>query len=154
MNICVLGAQSGSSTRSSGSNGHGNFGFEAHNNKNGPKGQFVYVWRGTYNGQAADFIIKSNALASLTVVQLGSTTYQATLQGKCTYSIVSQATGKQLYSQGNLTFIATVTDGDNGLSQPTASLDSIELATFQGGNVQLHPIPTTPVSRGDAVVHS
>ena len=136
------------------SNGHGNFGFEAHNNKNGPKGQFVYVWRGTYNGQAADFIIKSNALASLTVVQLGSTTYQATLQGKCTYSIVSQATGKQLYSQGNLTFIATVTDGDNGLSQPTASLDSIELATFQGGNVQLHPIPTTPVSRGDAVVHS
>ena len=137
------------------SNGHGNFGFEAHYNTNGsPKGQFVYVWRGTYNGQAVDFIIKSNALASLSISQLGPTTYQATLQGKCSYTIVSQATGQQLYGEGNDTFIATVVDGDNGLSQQTASSDSLELATFESGNVQLHPIATTPLSRGDVVIHN
>lgn len=136
------------------SNGHGNFGFEAHYNNNGPKGQFVYVWRGTYNGQAADFIIKSNAITSLSIAQLGPNSYQATLQGKCSYSIVSQATGKQLYGEGNDTFIATVTDGDNGLSQQTASLDNFALSTFESGNVQLHPIATTPLSRGDVVVHN
>jgi hypothetical protein len=135
------------------SNGHGNFGFEAHYNNNAPKGQFVYVWRGTYNGQAANFIIKSNAITSLSIAQFGPTTYQATLQGKCSYSIVSQATGQQLYSEGNDTFIVTVIDGDNGLPQPQASSDNFSLITFQSGNVKLHPIATIPLSKGDVVVH-
>ena len=49
---------------------HGNFGFNARYNKSGqPQGQFVYVWRGTYNGVAADFILKSNALSALGFTQ-------------------------------------------------------------------------------------
>src|SRR5262249_1931242 len=53
--------------------GKGNFGFNARYNKSGqPQGQMVYVWRGTYNGVAADYIIKSN---SLTALQFVGTTY-------------------------------------------------------------------------------
>ena len=45
---------------------HGNFGFNARYNKKGqPQGQVVYVWRGTYQGVPANFIIKSNALDAL-----------------------------------------------------------------------------------------
>ena len=113
----------------------------------------MYVWRGTYSGQPADFIIKSNELSSLSIVKISNTVYQATLQGKVSYSINSQATGRQLYDKGNDTFISTVTDGDFGLSQSSSSADKFSVTTFESGNVKLHPINTISLIGGDIVVH-
>jgi hypothetical protein len=137
------------------SSGKGTFGFTArYGNTNGsPKGQMVYVWRGTYHGVPADFIIKSNALSTLTLSKNGASSYSATLQGKCSYTVVSEVDGRQLYGEGNDTFSATATDGDNGLSQSSAA-DSFALTTFQSGNTKLHPIATTPLGGGNIAVHN
>jgi len=114
----------------------------------------VLVWRGTYNNTPADFIIKSNALTALSFTKNSSSSYSATLQGKCSYTIVSQLTGSQLYGEGNDTFSATVTDGDNGASQQASSADSVSLTTFQSGNQKLHPIATTALGGGNIFVHN
>jgi hypothetical protein len=136
------------------STGKGSLGFNARYTKTGgAKGQMVYVWRGSYNGQAADFIIKSNALTSLTFAGSGSA-YTATLQGKASYTIVAVATGQQLYGEGNDTFTATVTDGDNGASQQNAAADSFALTTFQSNNTKLHPISPTALGGGNIVAHN
>ena len=135
--------------------GKSTFGFTAGYNNNGsPKGQMVFVWRGTYNNTPADFIIKSNALTALSFTKNSSSSYSATLQGKCSYTIVSQLTGSQLYGEGNDTFSATVTDGDNGASQQASSADSVSLTTFQSGNQKLHPITTTTLGGGNIFVHN
>jgi hypothetical protein len=139
---------SGSST------GKSNFGFEAHYNNGSPKGQMVFVWRGTYNNTPADFIIKSNALTSLSFTKISSSSYSATLQGKASYSVISEVNGSQLYGEGNDTFSATVTDGDTGASQQASSADSFALTTFQSGNQKLHPITTTALGGGNVFVHN
>jgi hypothetical protein len=136
------------------STGKGTFGFTARYGSNGsPKGQMVYVWRGTYNGVAADFIIKSNALSTLSFSKTGASSYSATLQGKCSYSVVSEVDGSQLYGEGNDTFSATATDGDNGASQ-TSSADSFALTVYQGGNTKLHPMATTALGGGNISAHN
>jgi hypothetical protein len=110
-----------------GGNGHGNFGFNARFNKNNsPQGQMVYVYRGTYNGVAADYVIKSNSLTGLgfscwnsnlvppayAACPAGNTTFPAkgTLQGKATIQINKASDGTSLYSDGNATFTAAVVD--------------------------------------------
>jgi hypothetical protein len=136
------------------STGKGTFGFNARYGPNGsPKGQMVYIWRGTYNNVPADFIIKSNALTALSFSPSGASAYSATLQGKCSYTVVSEVDGSQLYSEGNDTFSATATDGDNGASQ-NASADSFALTTFRSGNQQLHPIATTALGGGNIAAHN
>jgi hypothetical protein len=114
------------------SNGHGNFGFNARfNNNNKPQGQLVYVYRGTYNGVEADYVIKSNALNSLgfqcwngsayVTCPIGNNTYPAlsTLQGKATIQINRSSDGVSLYSDGSATFNASVLD--NGAPSGTDS---------------------------------
>jgi hypothetical protein len=136
------------------STGKGTFGFTARYSSTGsPKGQMVYIWRGTYNGVAADFIVKSNALTTLSFTKNSASSYSATLQGKCSYSVVSEVDGSQLYGEGNDTFSATVTDGDNGLSQ-SSSLDSFALTVYQSGNTKLHPVATTALGGGNVAVHN
>jgi hypothetical protein len=136
------------------STGKGTFGFNARYGSNGsPKGQLVYVWHGTYNNVPADFIIKSNALTTLSFSKTGASSYSATLHGKCSYTVVSEVDGSQLYGEGNDTFSATVTDGDNGLSQ-NSSADSFALTTFQSGNIKLHPIATTALGGGNIAAHN
>jgi hypothetical protein len=82
----------------------------------------VYVWRGTYNGVAADYVIKSNALDSLgfqcwngtayTTCPQGNNTYPAmsTLQGRNTIQINRASDGVSLYSEGSATFNVSVID--------------------------------------------
>jgi hypothetical protein len=111
------------------------------------------VWRGTYNGVAADFIIKSNAPASLVFTVSSASSYTATLQSKCTCSIVSALNGIQLYGERKDTCTATVTDGHNGAGQQNSSSDSFVLLAFQRGSVKLHPISTPPLRGGNDVVH-
>jgi hypothetical protein len=135
--------------------GKSNFGFTASYNNNGsPKGQMVFVWRGTYNNTPADFIIKSNALTALSFTKSSSSSYSATLQGKCSYSVISEVNGSQLYGEGNDTFSATVVDWDTGASQQNSSADSFSLTTFQSGNQTLHPITTAALGGGNVFVHN
>jgi hypothetical protein len=104
----------------------------------------VYVWRGTYNGVAADYIIKSN---SLTALSFKGTTYplSSTLQGGATLQINRASDGVQLASQGGGTFIATVVD-TNGTGADTFALTyngasltkSFNALALRGGNIVIH----------------
>jgi hypothetical protein len=126
------------------SNGKANFGFNARYNKNGqPQGQFVYVWRGTYGGVPADFIIKSNSLTALGFTVTGTNAYPmtATLQGKSNIQVNRSKDGVQLASLGNIGFIATATDSglpsSNSGDMLSLSIDANSLASKSFGNTQL-----------------
>jgi hypothetical protein len=130
---------------------HGNFSFNARYNSSGsPKGQKVYTYRALYNGVLADFIFKSNALTGL---QFSGTTYpiSATLQGKANVQISRATDGYVLFSAGNYTFSATITDsGQNGQSGKQFSL-----IVYDPSGVPFHSVPVgTPLQGGDVVVHS
>jgi hypothetical protein len=132
---------------------HGNFGFNARYNKSGqPQGQFVYVWRGTYNGVAADFILKSNALSALGFTQTaGGNGYPmtATLQGKCNIQINRASDGTSLASEGNDTFIATATD--SGLPSSNSG-DALKL-TLTGSSLTTKSFNSLPLQGGNVVMH-
>jgi hypothetical protein len=132
------------------SGSHGNFGFNARYNSTGsPKGQMVYVYRALYNGVLADFIIKSNALTAL---QFTGTTYpiSSTLQGKMNVQVNRASDGLALFSAGNYTFSATVTDsGQNGNVGKQFSL-----IVYDSNGVPYHNVPAaTPLQGGNVVVH-
>jgi hypothetical protein len=128
----------------------GNFGFNArYNSTASPKGQMVYVYRSTYNGVLADFIIKSNALNAL---QFSGTSYpiSATLQGKVNVQINRASDGFSLFSGGNYTFSATVTD--SGQSGTTGK--QFSLIVYDSSGVPNHAVPAgTPLQGGNVVVH-
>jgi probable HAF family extracellular repeat protein len=130
---------------------HGNFGFNARYNSTGsPKGQIVYVYRVLYNGVPADFIIKSNALSAL---QFTGTTYpiSSTLQGKANVQVNRASDGLSLFSAGNYTLSATVTDsGQNGVTGKQFSL-----SVYDSNGVPYHQVSlNTPLQGGNVVVHS
>jgi hypothetical protein len=131
--------------------GKGNFGFNARYKNNGsPQGQLVYVYRGLYNGVAADYVIKSNALTAL---QFTGTAfpYLATLQGRCTIQINRASDGVQLYSEGNATFSATVKDTD---LNPAAGNDTFALTVYDRNAVLYKSVPAnTPLQGGNVVIH-
>jgi hypothetical protein len=133
------------------SGSHGNFGFNARYNSTGsPKGQMVYIYRALYNGVPADFIIKSNALSAL---QFTGTTYpiSSTLQGKANVQVNRASDGYSLFSAGNYTFSATVTDsGQNGTGGKQFSL-----IVYDSSGAPYHSVPAgTPLQGGNVVVHS
>jgi hypothetical protein len=140
-----------------GGNGKGNFGFVGRYNKNyQPQGQMVYVFRGTYNGMAASYVIKSNALTALsftpTIGTGGVETYpiKATLQGKNNISINRASDGVQLWGEGNATFISTVTD--SGQSSGIDS-DDFALNVTRSDGSQFKFVATTKLKGGNVVVH-
>jgi hypothetical protein len=155
------------------SNAHGNFGFNARFNRNGqPQGQFVYVWRGTYNGVAADYVIKSNSLTSLAfqcwngtayaTCPTGNNTYPAlsTLQGKNTIQINRASDGASLYSDGSATFNATVIDSgaNSGIDSDRFTLkvwDKNGVLYRQIGNLDGSPPywGTVFLKGGNVVIH-
>jgi beta-glucosidase-like glycosyl hydrolase len=129
--------------------GQANLGFNARYLKKGqPQGHMVYVYRGIYNGELADFIIRSNSLNALAFM---GTEYPmpATLQGKCTIQINRSSDGTLLYSEGNATFQATVADsGEN-----TGKGDTFSLIVYNKNGVAYKSVPTTPLQDGNVVVH-
>jgi hypothetical protein len=146
-----------------GGNGHGNFGFNARFNKsNQPQGQMVYVYRGTYNGVAVDYRIKSNSVTSLgfscwdgtgyATCPLGNATFpaKATLEGKSTIQINRASDGYLLYSDGNSTFSATVVD--SGQSSGIGS-DSYQLTVYDKNGVLYKSVPTALLRGGNVVIH-
>jgi hypothetical protein len=154
-----------------GGNKHGNFGFNARYNKSGsPQGQMVYVYRGLYpavGGVPADYRIKSNSLNTLafscwdanatpaptwTSCPLNNTMFpaRATLTGKSTIQINRASDGYVLYSDGNSTFGATVTD--SGASSGIGS-DSYQLTVYDKNAVLYKSVPTALLQGGNVVIH-
>jgi len=128
----------------------GNFGFNArYNNKGKPQGQMVYVFRGLYNSVAADFVIKSNALDTLS---FSGSTYPitATLQGKCTIQINRASDGVQLYGDGGATFTAKVTDSDKNSG---IGWDSFELSVYDKNSALYKSVPKSLLQGGNIVIH-
>jgi hypothetical protein len=149
-----------------GGNKHGNFGFNArYNNRGQPQGQMVYVYRGLYpavGGVPADYRIKSNSLTTLafscwdgvtwTSCPLNNTLFpaRATLTGKSTIQINRASDGYVLYSDGNSTFSATVTD--SGASSGIGS-DSYQLTVYDKNAVLYKSVPTALLQGGNVVIH-
>jgi hypothetical protein len=151
-----------------GGNGHGNFGFNARFNKSGaPQGQMVYVYRGLYNGVLSDFRIKSNSLTSLGFAcwnaalappaygacPVGNATFpaKATLEGKSTIQINRASDGSVLFSDGNSTFSATVTDSGQSSG---IGVDAYQLRVYDKNGVLYKQIgiPTPELLKGGNVV--
>jgi hypothetical protein len=139
-----------------GGNGKGNFGFNARYNKsNQPQGQMVYVYRGIYNGVAANYVVKSNALTALsftpTIVNgVESYPMKATLQGKANIQINRASDGANLWSEGNATFISTVTDTD---ANSGAGSDDYALTVTRSNSSQWKYVPPTKLGGGNVVIH-
>ena len=141
----------------------GNFGFNARYNKNGqPQGQMVYVYRDLYTGPCstsptgecvgvqATYVVKSN---SLTALGFTGTTYpiRANLAGKATITVSRASDGALMWSEGNATFDATVTDSGNssGIGTDNYSLT----VTRNGGSAPFKYVPRTTLSGGNVVIH-
>ena len=125
----------------------GNFGFHARYLKNDKaKGGLVYVFRGIYQDEPADFVIKSNAVDALAFS--GNTfPIQATLQGKCTIQINRASDGTLLFSDGNATFQASVIDTDG-------EGDAFSMIVYYKSGIRYKDIPMTQLGGGNVVIHS
>ena len=129
--------------------GKGNFGLTARYLKKGQvQGNLVYIYRGVYNGEAAVFKIKSNALNALA---FGGTVYpiSARLQGKATIQINRASDGAQLFSQGNATFLATVVDSN---TNPNTA-DTFALVIYDSKGVLFKSVPETLLQGGNVIAH-
>ena len=129
--------------------GKGNFGLTARYLKKGQvQGNLVYIYRGVYNGEAAVFRIKSNALNALA---FGGTAYPiaARLQGKATIQINRASDGAQLFSQGNATFLATVVDSN---TNPNTA-DTFALVIYDSKGVLFKSVPETLLQGGQVIAH-
>jgi hypothetical protein len=131
-------------------NGKDNFGFNARFNKNNkPQGQMVFIWRGTYGGEAAVFRIKSNSLDSL---GFSGTNYPliATLQGKANLQITRASDGATLGGEGNLNFVAKARDTGTPSGQPG---DQFSLTVTRGDNSIVKSFADVPLGGGNLVIH-
>jgi hypothetical protein len=127
----------------------GHLSFNARYNKRGsPQGKQNYIWRGTYNGVGADFIIKSTALDALRFTP--GTTYplSATLEGKATLQINRASDGLMLWSEGNATFSATATDAG------TSGTDAFALRVIDKNGVPFKSFEARPLQGGNLVVRN
>jgi hypothetical protein len=93
-------------------NGKGNFGFSVRNDKGTPKGNSIYVFRGT---DGFDYIVKTNSWQGgyLNFAAEPGTNIlnRSSFKGKCTVQKVDRATGVIVQSFGNYTMIVDARDG-------------------------------------------
>lgn len=128
--------------------GKGNLGFNSRYLKKGqPQGHLTYIYRGTYNGEVVDFVIKSTAINSLAfngkIYPIG-----ATLQGKATIQIIRASDGVLLYSEGGATFQATVVDnGDK------SGVDSFALLVYNKNGLVFKNVQVVPLEGGNIIAH-
>jgi len=83
----------------------------------------------------------------------GVETYQikATLQGKANLQINRASDGSSLFSEGNASFIGTVTD--SGASSGIGQDDYALTVTRSDGTTQFKYVPVTKLGGGNVVVH-
>ncbi len=94
-------------------NGRGNFGFSVRNDKGTPKGNSIYVFRGT---DGFDYIVKVNSWQG-GYLNFGpepgtSILNRSSFKGKCTVQKIDRSTGLIVQSFGNYTMIVDARDGD------------------------------------------
>jgi hypothetical protein len=94
-------------------NGKGNFGFTVRNDKGTPKGNSIYVFRGT---DGFTYVVKSNSWQGGFLnfsTEPGTTTLnRSSFKGKCVVQKIDPATGLIVQSLGNFTFTVDARDGD------------------------------------------
>ena len=127
-----------------------NFGFNAKILKSGQvQGSVLTIFKRP-NG---NYIIKSNSLSALGFTQTtGSSNgypMTSTLQGKCNAQINRASDGVQLYSQGNLDFIAKATD--SGLPSSNSG-DALSL-TLSGSSLATKSFTDKALNGGNIVIH-
>jgi hypothetical protein len=94
-------------------NNRGNFGFSVRNDKGTPKGNSIYVFRGT---DGFDYIVKTNSWQG-GYLNFGpepgtSILNRSSFKGKCTVQKIDRSTGVIVQSFGNYTMIVDARDGD------------------------------------------
>jgi Bacterial Ig domain len=94
-------------------NGHGNFGFTVRNDKGTPKGNSIYVFRGT---DGFNYVVKNNSWQG-GFLNFGpepgtNTLNRSSFKGKCVVQKIDPSTGLIVQSWGNFTFIVDARDGD------------------------------------------
>jgi hypothetical protein len=134
-------------------NGKGNFGFTVNYNKNGaPKGNFVYVFRGT---DGYNYVVKSNSWQDGGLSFSG--TNKAYFSGKCNVQKIDRATGQVVESWGGYRFAVDITDGDIGSPQ-NGCTDKIAITIFNSRGGIWRQIGTYAaqilLGGGNIVIHS
>ena len=94
-------------------NGKGNFGFTVRNDKGTPKGNSIYVFRGT---DGFNYVVKNTnwqgGFLNFSTEPGTSTVNRSSFAGKCVVQKIDPATGLVVQSFGNFTFIVDARDGD------------------------------------------
>ena len=94
-------------------NGKGNFGFTVRIDKGNPKGNSIYIFRGT---DGFNYIVKGTSwqggFLNFSTEPSTSTLNRASFAGKCTVQKVDRATGAVVASFGNYSFTVDARDGD------------------------------------------
>jgi hypothetical protein len=94
-------------------NGHGNFGFTVRNDKGNPRGNSIYIFRGT---DGFNYIVKNNSWQGgfLNFAPEPGTNVlnRTSFKGKCNIQKVDRNTGLTVQTFGNYTFTVDARDGD------------------------------------------
>jgi hypothetical protein len=94
-------------------NGKGNFGFTVRNDKGTPKGNSIYVFRGT---DGFNYVVKNNSWQGGFLnfsTEPGTTVLnRSSFKGKCVVQKIDPSTGLVVQSFGNFTFTVDARDGD------------------------------------------
>jgi hypothetical protein len=126
----------------------GTFGFNGrYLKKDQAKGHMIYIFRGEYQNEMVDYVIKSNAVNAL-AFSGDEYPISATLQGKGTIQINRSSDGKLLLDMGNATFIATVIDTDN--DDP----DMFSITVYDRKGVAFKDVQFTELHGGNVVIHT
>jgi hypothetical protein len=94
-------------------NGHGNFGFTVRNDKGNPRGNSIYIFRGT---DGFNYIVKNNSwqggFLNFAPEPGTNTLNRTSFKGKCNIQKVDRSTGLTVQTLGNYTFTVDARDGD------------------------------------------
>jgi hypothetical protein len=94
-------------------NGKGNFGFTVRNDKGTPKGNSIYLFRGT---DGFNYIVKNTSwqggFLNFSTEPATSTLNRSSFKGRCVVQKIDRATGLVVQSFGNFTFTVDARDGD------------------------------------------
>jgi hypothetical protein len=94
-------------------NGKGNFGFSVRNDKGSPKGNSIYLFRGT---DGFNYIVKSTSWAGGFLnfsAEPGTSIFnRSSFKGRCVVQKVNRTTGAVVESLGNFSFTVDGRDGD------------------------------------------
>jgi hypothetical protein len=121
-------------------NGRANFGFSVKNDKGSPKGNSIFLFRGT---DGFNYIVKSTSWAggflNFSTEPGTSILDRTSFKGKCVVQKIDRATGAVVASFGNFSFTVDARDGD--LLTPR-SFDAYAITVLDNNGVIWHRVGT------------